>query len=128
MTAPVQIGAAKLATDTAGYTGTAPSLAAQGPEPLPAMFEPAGQLEHLLTGGIHPEALPTIVWAPLERASDSIRGPHGGLAPLKNGVLANGPAGGSAAAAQVAQATTAGLTTARSWLGRQLDTLRRANG
>jgi hypothetical protein len=126
MTAPVQIGAARIATDTAGSTGSTPAPVYQLEAPL---IDAGNSLHDLFAGGVHPEAP---AWdaavQQIHRATDSFRGPHGGLQPLRNGAQAPGPAGGTAVTAQVTAATTAGVARARTWLGRQVASLRVTRG
>ena len=104
MTAPLQFAAAKINTDTAGSTGGTEA------QPMPALtpvsFEGA-VMNGLFAGGAHPESsLFDVVDHSLERATNSVRGPMGGLRPLANGTQAPGPAGGSAVAAEVNRVTT----------------------
>lgn len=128
MTAPVQIGAAKIATDTAGHTsGELPHTTTQVATVLEQITADGG-FASMLSGGVHPDApIGPIIGAPLHKATDSITGPHGGLSPLRNGVLANGPAGGAAAVAEVQRVTTDNVAKARSWLGRQVEAVRMAS-
>lgn len=61
-----------------------------------------------LAGGLHPEAAFTHVSNALVRASDSLRGPNGGMVPQRQGTQAPGPAGSVATAQSIqAQATAA---------------------
>jgi hypothetical protein len=58
-------------------------------------------LGSIVSGGVHPEAVPAVVPTALDQPTNSILGPLGGLKPAPGSVLAPGPAGGAAAATAV---------------------------
>jgi hypothetical protein len=65
-----------------------------------------GSLGSILSGGVHPEAVPGVVDTSVQRATDSVRGKLGGLVPKSTSVTAPGPVG----SANAAKATLAGAS------------------
>jgi hypothetical protein len=75
-------------------------------------------LGSILAGGFHPESVAVIVTpvtTALSRATDSIRGPLGGLVPWGTGSQAPGPA---AAAAEITDRVAAAAPVVKGWADR----------
>lgn len=89
--------ARQMNTNTAGQTK--PAI-----EPTSTLYAPVANvtsdLEGMLTGG-HSFLNPSQIITPLEKATDSVRGPLGGLRPRAGSVLIAGPGGPAHAAAQI---------------------------
>ena len=101
MSVAPQFGLNKIHTDTAGITGpvndatSAPTGLA--PTPVQRITHPLS----FLSGGPHPDGAITAAYHDaLAKATDSLRGPHGGLVPGSRGTQAPGPAGPSTTAQQ----------------------------
>jgi hypothetical protein len=91
------LSAQQINSDIAGLTHT--GLDQAGAPAPPTMTEDlthlglVSELDHVLSGGAHPES----VWQMIDRSvvqpTDSLAGKLGGLVPRVGGALANGPAG-----------------------------------
>ena len=120
-----QPAGAKTASTLFDAAGSAP----QTPSPV-EQLPGVPQLDAYLSGGIHPEGVTTMlapVTRDLSRATDSLRGPLGGLVPRGNGSQAPGPAAASATA-ELRKGTTAALTTARTTATGVVDRARKLFG
>jgi len=90
----------RINANVAGQTRAAADVA-----PLPSAFAPTlteivspGAIENMMSGGVHPEAIPAFAATQLQKATNSVTGPLGGLIPARGSTVAPGPAGGAAAA------------------------------
>jgi hypothetical protein len=115
MSTIVYPAARRMAADTAGYTGTpqpnpgAPSSVTPV-ELVSQIPTAAGDLGHMLAGGLHVENLvPVPVSTAEARATDSIRGAYGGLKARATSTVGPGPAGAAAAARSTLQKLRATL-------------------
>ena len=124
MTAPLNLAANRLNADTAGQTNAEPQPhTTAGPTLAEVTHQVEGfDLGGLFAGGIHPEA-PILhsVSTALARATDSVRGPLGGLTPRGNGTVAPGPA---AAVASAQAAVAHAVESARPQVNRLADRIR----
>jgi hypothetical protein len=67
-----------------------------------------GELDSILAGGVHPEAVPAVGDTSLQKATDAVAGPLGGLKSRLTSVTSPGPGGATNAAAAVQRGTAAG--------------------
>lgn len=88
-----------------GNTATTRSLAETPGAPAPKTISEGladagllGEMDQIFAGGIHPEQIFSTAARQLEQASNSLRGPHGGLRPAIGSGLALGPAGSAVSA------------------------------
>lgn len=98
MSAIGYLGANHSNASTAGLTGTGKPESDLAMQPPPG-YLPTGGLAELWGGGSHPETLAHIGEASstaLERATDSVEGPLGGLKARLGSTVGPGPAGGVA--------------------------------
>lgn len=80
---------------------TEPNPGTPAPATAPEAVAQAGivsELDSILAGGLHPEMFTQPLNRALEAATDSLRGPNGGLVPRPYSAAAPGPAGESVAA------------------------------
>lgn len=121
------LGATQQNADTAGLTSPEPQVII-GTHGVPMRVEALGRaapdeaqmaahtattaahglfspLDELVSGGIHPEGLGIVnsIGTDLVRATDSVRGPLGGLIPKPGSTVAPGPGGGVAEAKSTLQ-------------------------
>ena len=100
----------KIRADTAGVKGEADKVknVAAGDldtgvtSPITTAFRKLGtSVEHSLhlTGGPHPESIPTDISTAITKATDAVRGPNGGTVAPSTSVTAPGPAGPTNASA-----------------------------
>jgi ribulose 1,5-bisphosphate carboxylase large subunit-like protein len=90
-----------LRTQTAGAKSEPGKVKNAAQVEVPVVLNPFHDLASALhlTGGPHPESVPTLISTALTRATDAIVGPHGGTVAPRTSVTAPGPAGGVNAAA-----------------------------
>lgn len=76
------VAAERLKSQVGGVTNPEPPMASgPHPEPIHAFTTDLGSLEHLFAGAGFVQSASERVSTALVRATDSIRGPHGGLIP-----------------------------------------------
>ena len=96
---PRLAGGNKITADTAGKTvGTSRPVTTVAPTGVQNLSHDLG----FLSGGPHPEKTLSNAVTALTRATDSIRGPHGGTVANQQGTQAPGPAGSVASAEKIA--------------------------
>lgn len=119
MSVAPQFGLNKIRTDTAGVTGPVNDATSAPTGLAPTLAQRVSHPLSFLAGGPHPDGAITAAYhTAIAKATDSIRGPHGGLVPGSRGTQAPGPAGTSttaqqnaALAAQPVGATLGAVTT-----------------
>ena len=106
-------------TKTGADTGQAP-VATTAHE---VVSNVTGGLDSLVAGGLHPETDASVVDRSLQTATDSVRGPLGGLRPKGTSVTSPGPSGSTNAAQaiqsgtkKISDAGAAGANTVRKYL------------
>lgn len=97
MAAPNILSAARINADVAGLThGAEPNPGQPAPPTLTEDLAHLGvvsEIDHVLSGGTHPESVFQLLDRSVVQPTDSLAGKLGGMVPRVGGVLANGPAG-----------------------------------
>ncbi len=100
-----QLGLAQIKADIAGVTGPTAGSTTRPSGLAPTRVQRFSHPLAFLSGGPHPDGVLTAYHDALALATDSLRGPHGGLVPRSRGTQAPGPSGPSVTAAGNAQTT-----------------------